>query len=300
MTSVRSGNHQIKEMSINQKITKTFKNADQYGIRFDVTGKDATVLGQVDGDWVYVEIPLILNSGDDWETMNLKFEKIAIDDVRVDLFPQYDLTTASGAMPGKVSGNYPVYFNVFQGNTVAENENQKVASIMCSGKYTSGLNTTKMNVKMENNIFQTTFSGTEYKTEAILDKTTRTGIIDGFIFENPHNILQLGRILVAIRKSDFLVKQNDSQGQAAIKKHFLEKNGIDAEDKKEDVVSRRKGKKCPGPQQPQQVEIVDSGIYDSNYADELDKDGHLYVGYNFHIMTTIVATFNVKGLASQA
>lgn len=254
-------------------------------------------------DFLYV-IPILFPEGPDWDSLNAS--KIDIKEVEVQMKPYYNFATLAGAEKGIVSGDYPVYMNFYTGNTAGEPELKDFSKYILSGKYVMGSATTGVKARYGSLHYKTVLSETVEDKEStdlsgiIANKENTDRTIDDFNLASKKIILQKGRVVICIRKDDFMLKTDevvteehpDGSGNEAIRRHLLSK-GKPVEKKVEKEIPRKKARKHPGPNPDPdpEPEPVDDGI---TYCEEPvvidDGDGkshrELLIDLPFWLITT--------------
>lgn len=193
-------------------------------------------------DFMYV-IPILFPEGPDWD--DLHAAKIQIEEVEVEIKPYYNFATLAGADKGVVSGDYPVYMNFYTGNTAGEDESRDMSKYILSGKYVLGSATTGVKARYGAIYYKTVLDGaiTDKDQSAIEDikskirnKENADKTIDDFLLLSDSVILQKGRVVLCLRKDDFMMKTNEvvtetnpgtgengNGNNGAILRHLLEK-----------------------------------------------------------------------------
>lgn len=236
-------------------------------------------------------IPLVFPEGPDWKYIKTQCEKVRVDNVQIEVKPYYNFATAASAVvPGKVTGDFPIYMSFYNGNTVGERDDADMASLILTGRYHKGTATSGVKADFSSEVFKTIFQ-TVGNEKVVVNKDTEDDTFDGSLLSNENAALQLGRIGLSVRKSDFHVE--DGTATSILAKHLRAKAGIMEEPKEKEVKPTKKSRKQPAPE-PEPEPTPDEGKYDYNYPDLLDKDDHLYVDYLCYITAKIDISYNRK------
>lgn len=199
-------------------------------------------------------IPVTFPEGPDWN--DLKAEKIQITSCNVEVKPYYNFTTMAGSGMGKVSGDFPVYLDFFVGNTVGEDDGTDMSKYILAGKYARGSATTGVRSTYGGQYFKTIFAEVPTTEDGvtrgnIANKENAAETIDDVCLENARIVLQKGRIVIAIRKSDFMVMDkscylsgdDQSNGSSRAIFNYLRKKAGFKEPVKAEPVKAKKSKK---------------------------------------------------------
>ncbi len=265
--------------------TATIYQSKLFRIRADVAARDTE-------DVITKNIPLVFPEGPDWKYIKTQCEKFRVDNVQIEVKPYYNFATAASAIvPGKVTGDFPIYMSFYNGNTVGERDDADMASLILTGRYHKGSATSGVKADFSSEVFKTIFQNNGNE-KTVVNKDTESGLFDGSLLSNENVALQLGRIGLSVRKDDFHVE--DGTATSMLARHLKSKAGI-AEDAKEEKETKpaKKSRKQPAPE-PEPEPTPDEGKYDYNYPDLLDKDNHLYVDYLCYITAKINISYNRK------
>lgn len=262
-------------------------------------------------DFLYV-IPVLFPEGPDWASLNAS--KIEIEEVEVQMKPYYNFATLAGADKGVVSGDFPVYMNFYTGNTAGEPELKDFSKYILSGKYVMGSATTGVKARYGALHYKTVLSESVEDKESselsdlIANKENTDRTIDNFNLDSKKIILQKGRVVICIRKDDFMLKTDevvteehpDGSGNEAIRRHLLSKGKPAVVEKKvEKEVPRKKARRNPppGPEPEPEPEPtpVDDGI---TYCEEPvvidDGDGKTHRELLIDLPFWLITTFYIK------
>lgn len=259
-------------------------------------------------DFLYV-VPVLFPEGPDWQSLNAT--KIELEDVEVEMKPYYNFATLSGSDKGVVSGDYPVYMNFYTGNTAGETESRDMSKYILAGNYVLGSATTGVKARYGGKYYKTIFSkevskeDLEQWKEYIANKDNDSNTIDDYNLESGKILLQKGRVVICIRKDDFMLNADEviteenptgeegtgSTGNGAILRHLAQKRGVK---EVQEEAPRKKGRKVasgnPGSQNPP-PQPVDDKVYceDPIVIDDGDGKSHkeLIIDLPFWIITTL-------------
>lgn len=221
-----------------------------------------------------VTVPIYIPQGPDWEY--LKPSQFMVDYADVMITPYYEETSMVNKIAseegGVVTGNFPVYINVYAGNTMGEEkdpqEATKMNQMLYSGVYMTGTQTSTSKVELRGTVFKTEF-GSDGKIEdkdSIFHKW-----IDNQLLDNDKIALQLCRVAISLRKSDFHVSAS-SEHQNGMSATFRKLREIDRKEQGKAEKKVAKGKKG----EPEQVETIDE-----------PKNGKLIADAPFYITTKV-------------
>ena len=247
------------------------------------------------GEFLF-NIPVTFPEGPDWESLNA--EKIQITSCNVEVKPYYNFTTMAGAGMGKVSGDFPIYLDFFTGNTVGEDDGTDMSKYILSGKYARGSATTGVKATYGSQYFKTILvdvpeSEGDVTKGNISNKENATETIDDVCLENPRIILQKGRVVLSIRKADFMIldkacyltEQDASTGSSrAIFSHLRRKVGFPQQKQKEEPKMKKAKKISQNPPvDPQPTEFEGKLIEDPIVVDDGNGASHkeLYIDLPF-------------------
>lgn len=220
----------------------------------------SNVLGTAKDD--IVTIPIYLPQGPDWENINCS--QFMIDYADIMITPYYEESTMVNRVAyekGMVTGNFPVYINVYAGNTIGEEKKPKEATqmnqMLYSGVYMTGAQTTTSKVELRGTVFKTVMAGDEiFNKESVFHEW-----IDNELLENKNAKLQLARVAISLRKSDFKVAASSERPEssaAAYKRlrtqELKQKEGTETKDKKS--VKPKKGED----EIPETIDEADNGV----------------------------------------
>lgn len=169
---------------------------------------ESDVLGQEKDDTVV--LPLAFPFGDDWKYLNA--EKFMVDYADIMIAPYYDQATLinKNAGEGVVTGNFPVYMSIYAGNTMNENESLELSQMIYSGVYVTGSQNSTTKVELKGTVFKTLVD----EVEKIKDKQNELHkMMDSSLLKNELVKLQLGRVAIGIRKSDFIASANSKNAE---------------------------------------------------------------------------------------
>ena len=169
---------------------------------------ESDVLGQEKDDTVV--LPLAFPFGDDWKYLNA--EKFMVDYADIMIAPYYDQATLinKNAGEGVVTGNFPVYMSIYAGNTMNENETLELSQMIYSGVYVTGSQNSTTKVELKGTVFKTLVD----EVEKIKDKQNELHkMMDSSLLKNELVKLQLGRVAIGIRKSDFIASANSKNAE---------------------------------------------------------------------------------------
>ena len=261
-------------------------------------------------DFMYV-VPVLFPEGSDWDSLNAS--KIQLEEVEVEMKPYYNFCTLAGANKGVVSGDFPVYMNFYTGNTALEPESYDMSKYILSGKYVVGSATTGVKARYGSLYYKTvvdkepTANTTQDELKSsIVTKENSDNTIDNFLMENGKFILQKGRVVICLRKSDFImdtdevVTEENPTGEAgkpngAILRHLRSKmHQPEAPAKEAKEAPKKRTRKQTPPSPPQPTPVVDPNTYceEPIVIDDGDGKSHeeLIIDLPFWIMTT----FHIK------
>lgn len=261
-------------------------------------------------DFMYV-VPVLFPEGSDWDSLNAS--KIQLEEVEVEMKPYYNFCTLAGSGKGVVSGDYPVYMNFYTGNTALELESYDMSKYILSGKYVVGSATTGVKARYGSLYYKTVIdkepsadtTQDELKS-SIVTKENSDNTIDNFLMENGKFILQKGRVVICLRKSDFImdtdevVTEENPTGEAgkpngAILRHLRSKMHqpeAPAKEAKEAPKKRTRKQTPPTPPQPQPV--VDPITYCEEPIVIDDGDGKSHEELIIDLPFWIITTFHIK------
>lgn len=261
-------------------------------------------------DFMYV-VPVLFPEGSDWDSLNAS--KIQLEEVEVEMKPYYNFCTLAGSGKGVVSGDYPVYMNFYTGNTALELESYDMSKYILSGKYVVGSATTGVKARYGSLYYKTVIdkepsadtTQDELKS-SIVTKENSDNTIDNFLMENGKFILQKGRVVICLRKSDFImdtdevVTEENPTGEAgkpngAILRHLRSKMHqpeAPAKEAKEAPKKRTRKQTPPTPPQPQPV--VDPITYCEEPIVIDDGDGKTHEELIIDLPFWIITTFHIK------
>ena len=193
-----------------------------------------------------VVLPITIPDGPDWEY--LKAEKILIDFADVMITPYYEETSMSNRTAydkGMVTGNFPVYVNVYSGNTLGEEKDKEEAKSMnqmiYTGVYMVGPQSNTSRIELRGTVHKTIFKDQEFKEYSDKEDIYHKWI-DGSLLRNKETGLQLCRVALSIRKSDFKVAATSAKGESSSQVfRRIRKEEIKAETKDKKVVKPKKG-----------------------------------------------------------
>lgn len=261
-------------------------------------------------DFMYV-VPVLFPEGSDWDSLNAS--KIQLEEVEVEMKPYYNFCTLAGSGKGVVSGDYPVYMNFYTGNTALELESYDMSKYILSGKYVVGSATTGVKARYGSLYYKTvidkepsTDTTQEELKSSIVTKENSDNTIDNFLMENGKFILQKGRVVICLRKSDFImdtdevVTEENPTGEAgkpngAILRHLRSKMHqpeAPAKEAKEAPKKRTRKQTPPTPPQPQPV--VDPITYCEEPIVIDDGDGKSHEELIIDLPFWIITTFHIK------
>lgn len=261
-------------------------------------------------DFMYV-VPVLFPEGSDWDSLNAS--KIQLEEVEVEMKPYYNFCTLAGSGKGVVSGDYPVYMNFYTGNTALELESYDMSKYILSGKYVVGSATTGVKARYGSLYYKTVIdkepsadTTQEELKSSIVTKENSDNTIDNFLMENGKFILQKGRVVICLRKSDFImdtdevVTEENPTGEArkpngAILRHLRSKMHqpeAPAKEAKEAPKKRTRKQTPPTPPQPQPV--VDPITYCEEPIVIDDGDGKSHEELIIDLPFWIITTFHIK------
>lgn len=257
----------------------TVKTTKLYHLKYDLIQKE--------GDQV-VNIPIILGEGEDWEKLLRMAIKVKVDSVSVKVKPWDDFITPGGEEEGFVSGDYPVYMVMIDGNTLTDNEAMTISAAAVSGRYAAGRRCTGLNGAFGDKLYLTTFTDDLNKT---FQKTTTQEPVDSDQWTLPNNVYQSGKIVVGINPKDFeATKESDCSSAARKfmmnKMRKMERMQQEKEAPKEEQPVK-KSKKQPAP-------VDYSNVYKDKTVTDSDGKQHLYVDDWFWVETSANVDYQVK------
>lgn len=262
-------------------------------------------------DFMYV-IPILFPEGPDWESLHAA--KVQIEEVEVEMKPYYNFSTLAGSGKGVVSGDFPVYMNFYTGNTAGEDESRDMSKYILAGKYVMGSATTGVKARYGALYYKTILAeGVDSKDEAAIEnlknkirnKENADKTIDDFLLFADNVLLQKGRVVVCLRKDDFMLKSdevvtetnpdgsNGNGNNGAILRHLIGKSKKPVTPVVETKEApRKRTRKNPGPEpQPDPDPVLPEGITyceDPILVEEDDgKHWELMIDLPFWIITTL-------------
>ena len=261
-------------------------------------------------DFMYV-VPVLFPEGSDWDSLNAS--KIQLEEVEVEMKPYYNFCTLAGANKGVVSGDYPVYMNFYTGNTALELESYDMSKYILSGKYVVGSATTGVKARYGSLYYKTvidkepTADTTQDELKSsIVTKENSDNTIDNFLMENGKFILQKGRVVICLRKSDFImdtdevVTEENPTGEAgkpngAILRHLRSKmHQPEAPAKEAKETPKKRTRKQTPPTPPQPTPVVDPITYCEEPIVVEDGDGKTHEELIIDLPFWILTTFHIK------
>lgn len=249
-------------------------------------------------------IPVVFPEGPDWD--NLNAEKIQIQSCNVEIKPYYNFTSMAGSGMGKVSGDFPIYLDFFMGNTVGEDDGTEMSKYILAGKYARGSATTGVRSTYGGQYFKTIFaevptSEDGVKRGNIANKENAAETIDDVCLENPRIVLQKGRIVIAIRKADFMVMEkssyidgdSSSNGSARAVFNYL-KNKVGFAEPANADLKVKKSKKTPA---PEPADFTGSLIEEPIVVDDGEGKSHkeLYIDLPFWLFFELEVDYWRRG-----
>ena len=261
-------------------------------------------------DFMYV-VPVLFPEGSDWDSLNAS--KIQLEEVEVEMKPYYNFCTLAGSGKGVVSGDYPVYMNFYTGNTALELESYDMSKYILSGKYVVGSATTGVKARYGSLYYKTVIdkepsadTTQEELKSSIVTKENSDNTIDNFLMENGKFILQKGRVVICLRKSDFImdtdevVTEENPTGEAgkpngAILRHLRSKmHQPEAPAKEAKEAPKKRTRKQTPPQPPQPTPVVDPNTYCEEPIVVEDGDGKTHEELIIDLPFWIITTFQIK------
>lgn len=261
-------------------------------------------------DFMYV-VPVLFPEGSDWDSLNAS--KIQLEEVEVEMKPYYNFCTLAGANKGVVSGDFPVYMNFYTGNTALEPESYDMSKYILSGKYVVGSATTGVKARYGSLYYKTvvdkepTADTTQDELKSsIVTKENSDNTIDNFLMENGKFILQKGRVVICLRKSDFImdtdevVTEENPTGEAgkpngAILRHLRSKmHQPEAPAKETKEAPKKRTRKQTPPTPPQPTPVVDPNTYCEEPIVVEDGDGKTHEELIIDLPFWILTTFHIK------
>lgn len=266
-------------------------------------------------DFMYV-VPVLFPEGSDWDSLNAS--KIQLEEVEVEMKPYYNFCTLAGANKGVVSGDFPVYMNFYTGNTALELESYDMSKYILSGKYVVGSATTGVKARYGSLYYKTvidkepTANTTQDELKSsIVTKENSDNTIDNFLMENGKFILQKGRVVICLRKSDFIMDTDEvvteenptgesGSGNGAVLRHLRSKMHQPAAPAKaavKEAPKRKAGRKHPGPEpepEPEPTPVVDPNTYCEEPIVIDDGDGKSHEELIIDLPFWILTTFHIK------
>lgn len=261
-------------------------------------------------DFMYV-VPVLFPEGSDWDSLNAS--KIQLEEVEVEMKPYYNFCTLAGSGKGVVSGDYPVYMNFYTGNTALELESYDMSKYILSGKYVVGSATTGVKARYGSLYYKTvidkepTADTTQDELKSsIVTKENSDNTIDNFLMENGKFILQKGRVVICLRKSDFImdtdevVTEENPTGEAgkpngAILRHLRSKmHQPEAPAKEAKEAPKKRTRKQTPPTPPQPTPVVDPNTYCEEPIVVEDGDGKTHEELIIDLPFWIITTFHIK------
>lgn len=261
-------------------------------------------------DFMYV-VPVLFPEGSDWDSLNAS--KIQLEEVEVEMKPYYNFCTLAGSGKGVVSGDYPVYMNFYTGNTALELETFDMSKYILSGKYVVGSATTGVKARYGSLYYKTvidkepTADTTQDELKSsIVTKENSDNTIDNFLMENGKFILQKGRVVICLRKSDFImdtdevVTEENPTGEAgkpngAILRHLRSKmHQPEAPAKEAKEAPKKRTRKQTPPTPPQPTPVVDPITYCEEPIVVEDGDGKTHEELIIDLPFWIITTFHIK------
>lgn len=261
-------------------------------------------------DFMYV-VPVLFPEGPDWDSLNAS--KIQLEEVEVEMKPYYNFCTLAGSGKGVVSGDYPVYMNFYTGNTALELESYDMSKYILSGKYVVGSATTGVKARYGSLYYKTvidkepTADTTQDELKSsIVTKENSDNTIDNFLMENGKFILQKGRVVICLRKSDFImdtdevVTEENPTGEAgkpngAILRHLRSKmHQPEAPAKEAKEAPKKRTRKQTPPTPPQPTPVVDPITYCEEPLIIDDGDGKSHEELIIDLPFWIITTFHIK------
>lgn len=271
-------------------------------------------------DFLYV-IPILFPEGPDWASLNAS--KIEIEEVEIQMKPYYNFATLAGADKGVVSGDFPVYMNFYTGNTAGEPELKDFSKYILSGKYVMGSATTGVKARYGALHYKTVLSESVEDKEStelsdlIANKENTDRTIDDFNLASKKIILQKGRVVICIRKDDFMLKTDEvvteenpdggnGSGNEAIMRHLMSKGKPVVVEKKvekkvEKEVPRKKARRNPGPEpepepepEPQPTPVDDGITYCEEPVIIDDGNGKSHKELLIDLPFWLITTFYIK------
>lgn len=278
---MKTGNDRQKPMSDCCNARTTVRNTKCYRLRYDLI--------QGEGDQV-VNIPVLLGEGIDWQKLLDMAVKVKVEDVTVRVKPWDDFITPGGEAEGYVSGDYPIYMVMIDGNTLNDNEAKTISTAALSGRYAQGRRTTGLTGTFGDKLYLTTYKN-EYEEgvePVVQQKTTTDKPIDSEQFTSKFNLYQSGKILVGINPENFKIS-NEMTSTAAAKAMLRKKAG--KAPNLEAIIAqtpKKSTKKNPAPKPDY------SKIYKDTPIEGEDGKDHLYVDYNFWVETSANVRYQIR------
>lgn len=187
-----------------------------------------TNICEQDKDFI-IQVPLIFPEGTDFELLD--FEKLNIDSVDIDIKPYDNFTVKNAGKEGWINGDFPVYLNVYTGNTIGDSAPTSFSSFVLRGEYRVGTATSGIHATLTGRWFKTVFGKVPETTADvkmnIVNKENGTQTIDDSVAEGPNTILQKGIISIGIKMSDFICKAANVLKSGNIKNEYTKEQGED-------------------------------------------------------------------------
>ena len=158
-----------------------------------------------------LSFPLVFPEGPDFEALD--YEKFQINSVEVQLKPYDNFTVKNGGRDGYVNGDFPIYLNIYSGNTVGDVAPKTLAQFALRGDYKVGSATSGVKATLNGKWFKTVFFKKPQTTEeirtSVANKDNGFQTVDDLIAEGDTTILQKGQISIALRLEDFICKSSN-------------------------------------------------------------------------------------------
>ena len=235
---------------------------------------ESNVLGQEKDDTVV--LPLAFPFGDDWKY--LSSEKFVVDYADIMITPYYDQATMINKNVGEgvVTGNFPVYMSIYAGNTMSENEVLELPQMIYSGVYVTGSQNSTTKVELKGTVFKTLVD----ELDKIKDKQNELHkTMDSSLLKNELVKLQLGRVAIGIRKSDFIASANSKNAENSTQVYNRMMAAHRGKPEEKEVKKVVKGKVIKGPL--------------GGEPDTMDapKDGKLMAVAGFYVTTKLQISY---------
>lgn len=259
-------------------------------------------------DFIFVA-PLVFPEGPDWESLNA--ETIQLNSVEIELKPYYNFATMAANGMGKISGDYPIYGNFFVGNTAGEDDGKVFSKYILSGKYARGSATTGVKATYGSTYYKTVFAktpeeGTTNLGDEIVNKENSTTTIDDTMLESSKIVLQKGRVVICLRKKDFVIDEEclltkgneaeDSHGSGkTIIKYLKAKKGFKQPTSGKEVPMKvKKSKKSGNPGGDDTKPDMPLGYVEDPVWNEKTNQWELILDFPFWLVATYDISYSRK------